>query len=143
MFDAQLKRIQTGDKNRILFEIPKSLQSNLWSLIKKFPTLVRVRIGSPRKMRTTGDLSQNHKIAALCNAIGEETGHTYNEVKMLAKYDALAMGYPYRWVTIKNPETGQLVQQIEPYHENELDTQQASILIEALLIRCADLGIQT
>ena len=141
VFKATLKRSKTGRTDLIAFEVPTNLRGALLKEIQKSPDFLSVQIGRPYKPRTTGDMSQNHKIAALINLITDETGYTYDEVKMQAKFNAIRQDYPYRWRKVWNPKTRDYVEQVDPYHENEIDTQQAAILISELQIMCAELGI--
>jgi hypothetical protein len=141
MFKATLKRIRTGDAGIASYEIPKSLQLAYQKEIERSPEWNAITIGKPQKPRTTGDLSQNHKVYAYLNALAQVTGHEVAELKMLAKYQAVKRGYPYRWIKVWNPEQGCYVDQIEPKHEYELSTVECSYLIEELAYMCADAGI--
>jgi hypothetical protein len=101
-----------------------------------------VEISYPRKPRTTGDKSQNHRIAFLCNIIAAENAFegftTYQSVKDLAKLRAIKRGYPYRWAKVPGYADAVL-----PCHENELDTVQAGYLIDELEQMAAECGIDT
>ena len=123
-------QIPTNFAHRDFFRIGKEKHGD-WYLLK---------ISYPRKVRTTGDLSQNHRIAYLCNIIAAENmieGFTdYQSVKDLAKLRAIKRGYPYRWA----PKMDDVV---IPYHENELDTIQAGYLIDELEQMAAECGIDT
>jgi hypothetical protein len=102
-----------------------------------------VKISHPRKRRTTGELSQNHRIAFLCNIIAAENAYegytTYQAVKDLAKLRAIKRGYPYRWSTAWID--GKEIPIVCPKHEDELDTIEASYLIDELEMMAAEKGI--
>lgn len=143
MFEATLERLQTGQKDRCMYKIPPNLQESFWAEIKKSPQYNRVRIGKPSKPRTTGDLSQNHKIYQCLNILSDFTGYEVAELKMMAKYRAIKRGYPYRWIKIWNPEQKNEVDQIEPKHEYELSTIECGLLIDELESMCSEAGIST
>jgi hypothetical protein len=141
MFEATLKRVRTGKPDLISFHVPKAVHDSLAAELEKSPDFSFVRIGKPRKPRTTGALSQNHKIAALINLITDLSGHTYNEVKTWAKFNGIGRGYPYRFIKVFHPVQRQLIEQVEPYHEDEIDTVQAGVLIQELQFICDEMGI--
>jgi hypothetical protein len=141
MFKATLKRIRTGDAGVVSYEIPKSLRLAYKKEIERSPEYNTVTIDRPHKPRTTGDLSQNHKLYALLNELAQTTGHEVAELKMLAKYQAVKRGYPYRWIKVWNPEQQTYIDQIEPKHEYELSTVECSYLIEEVTALCVEAGI--
>jgi hypothetical protein len=101
-----------------------------------------------RKPRTTGGLSQNHRIAYLCNLIaGEvnkpgETRESYQSVKDLAKLRAIKRGYPYKFANVIGPNGG-MRECILPAHESDIDTVAAMHLIDELELLAAESGIDT
>ena len=130
--------------NNLTFDVPQDFGFREFFLAgkKKHGDWYDVTISYPRKARTTGDNSQNHRIAYLCNIIAAENAYegftTYQSVKDLGKLRAIKRGYPYRWVKV--PGYADLV---APYHESELDTVQASYLIDELEFMAAECGICT
>jgi hypothetical protein len=132
MFQATLKRIQTGDQNRILFEVPKSLQLILWAEVKKSPEYLNVKIGRPSKPRTTGELSQNHHVNGHIQQICQETGNDFDAVKLYCKTRALERGYPFDTIN------GVII----PWSETRLDTEQCAIFIEAIHQVAAEEGVE-
>lgn len=90
-----------------------------------------------RKPRTTGELSQNHRVAYLCNAIVAEANkpgmkrETYESVKMLAKFRAIKRGYPFDWIKVQGPN-GRIIDNVMPWSEADTDTIQCGYLIDEL-----------
>jgi len=113
---------------------------------EKHNDMYRVKISYPTKRRTTGERSQNHRIAFLSNLIAAENSGidgmaTYQQVKDLAKLRAIKRGYPYRWIKYIRPD-GQSGENLAPYHEDELDRQQAGLLMDELEQMIAESGME-
>jgi hypothetical protein len=53
-----------------------------------------VKIGLPRKPRTTGEGSQSHHFNGHVQQIAAYTGDSFDDVKMHLKREAMSMGYP-------------------------------------------------
>jgi hypothetical protein len=90
-----------------------------------------------RKPRTTGGMSQNHRVAYLANAIAAEANkagvvrETYESVKMLAKFRAIKRGYPFDWIKVTGPH-GRIIDNVIPWSEAKVDTVQCGYLIDEL-----------
>lgn len=98
----------------------------------KYNDYVRVTFQPPYKKRSTGDLSQNHKLNGMIMQICKETGSSYDAVKNKIKMIAVeTMGYPY--------EDFRGV--ITPKGERDCNTEECAMLIEATYMLGADLGI--
>jgi hypothetical protein len=63
---------------------------------KKRVTQVYVKLGMPRKPRTTGDQSQSHHLNGHIQQIAQYTGDDFDDVKMEIKRRAISKGYPFR-----------------------------------------------
>ena len=83
------------------------------------------------RRRTTGWKSQNHRINSHIQQISMETGQDFGTTKMMAKINAIDRGYPF--ISYRN--------RIIPKSETEINTQEASLLIEAINQMAAELGI--
>jgi len=83
------------------------------------------------RRRTTGWRSQNHRINSHIQQISMETGQDFATVKMMAKINAIDQGYPF--ISYRD--------RIIPKSETEINTQEASLLIEAINQMAAELGI--
>ena len=71
-------------------------------LKSKKASQVYVKIGYPRKPRTTGDKSQNHHLNGHIQQICQETGDEFDDVKMEIKRRAIKRGYPTRTDSFRN-----------------------------------------
>lgn len=142
--ESQMQSIQITAKriDRLNFEVPSNFPYRDFFRIGKesHKDTYNLKISYIKTPRTTGDLSQNHKIAFLCNIIAAENAYegftTYQSVKDLAKLRAIKRGYPYRYA-----ELGAGEKTIIPYHENEISKHEASYLIDELLYMAAEVGI--
>ena len=129
-----LKRIE-----KLSFEPPAPGTDERFALLNvlnlcraKYGDYVRVTFQPPYKKRSTGYLSQNHKLNGMIMQICRETGSSYNAVKNKIKMIAVeTMGYPY--------EDFQGV--ITPKGERDCNTEECAMLIEATYMLGADLGI--
>lgn len=98
----------------------------------KYNDYVRVTFQPPYQKRSTGDLSQNHKLNGMIMQICKETGSSYDAVKNKIKMIAVeTMGYPY--------EDFRGV--ITPKGERDCNTKECAMLIEAAYMLGADLEI--
>jgi len=82
---------------------------------------VYVKLGMPRKPRTTGDKSQNHHLNGHIQQICIETGDEFDDVKMEIKRRALKRGYPSHTDTFGN---------VIPESEGAASTVECGYLIE-------------
>jgi len=64
-------------------------------LDNKKVTQAYVKLGKPRKPRTTGDGSQSHHLNGHVQQIAEFTGDEFDDVKMEIKRRAIKRGYPF------------------------------------------------
>ena len=128
-------------------QFPDELREKIYKAFDKANGRCELEIFD-RKPRTTGELSQNHRIAYLCNLIaGEvnkpgETRESYQSVKDLAKLRAIKRGYPFVWANVTGPN-GHTIKTVIPKHESDIDTISASLLIEELHQMSAEMGIDT
>jgi hypothetical protein len=120
------------EKDRLTIEIPNQYRAMVLVMAKSCSAgYMKVEIGKPGKPRTTGDGSQSHHINGHVQQIAAETGNSFDDVKVAAKYEAMARGYPFRTIA------GQPI----PLSESEIDTIAAGHLIETLHQIAAELGI--
>jgi hypothetical protein len=87
--------------------------------------------GLPRRLRTTGEKSQNHRINGFIQQIAESTGQDFDSIKIYCKGEAMARGYPFD--TIKG--------KVIPWSETRIDTIQAGYLIDSIEQLAAEMGI--
>jgi len=90
-------------------------------LEKNRVTQVYIKIGYPRKPRTTGDESQNHHLNGHVAQICQETGDGFDDVKMEIKRRAIKRGYPYRTDSFGN---------VVPQSEADCSTVECGYLID-------------
>ena len=113
----------------LTIEYPAGYKQGLEKLAQK-DSLV-FKIAPPRKLRTTGERSQNHHLNGHIQQICIETGNDFAAVKAVIKQMAVSMGYPFR--TFRG--------MVIPYSEAESSVQECAILIEAVHMLAAELGI--
>lgn len=131
-----LKRVKTGDPSLLSFRIPPMLRDGLAALIvkgQKYEDWYSVTIKLPRRPRTTGDKSQNHRINGFIQQIAAATGNGFEAVKMYLKTEAISEGWPCE--TLPN---GTVV----PKSESEASVEEASILIGTIERFAAEWGIR-
>jgi len=101
---------------------------------------VHIVIEPMKRIRSTGPLSQNHRINGFIQQICNWTGEDFATVKIYCKQKALRRGYPIREV-----EGKQVYSRItgEPIPESEafITVEQAAFLIEEIEQLAAELGI--
>ena len=113
----------------LTIEYPAGYKQELEKLAQKDSLIVK--IAPPRKLRTTGERSQNHHLNGHIQQICIETGNDFAAVKAVIKQMAVSMGYPFR--TFRG--------MVIPYSEAEASVQECAILIEAVHRLAAELGI--
>jgi len=113
----------------LTIEYPAGYKQELEKLAQKDSLIVK--IAPPRKLRTTGERSQNHHLNGHIQQICIETGNDFAAVKAVIKQMAVSMGYPFR--TFRG--------MVIPYSEAESSVQECAILIEAVHMLAAELGI--
>lgn len=125
------------DADKVTFFYPENegLKSRIRGVLaqcaRKNGGYAYVAIQPPKRPRTTGEKSQNHLLNGNITQICEETGNTYDDVKLAIKEMAVEMGYPYKVINGK----------VIPIGEHESSTIECSLLIEASYLLAADLGI--
>lgn len=131
------KRVRTGFDDIITVEIPEMFRHSVWGLCHdaalKSNDFLQVRLGLPRRPRTTGWNSQNHHINGHIQQITIETGNSFSAVKERMKELAIDRGYP-----IETLPDGS----VKPQSEAELDTVQAGYLIDTIHQFAAEWGIK-
>ena len=140
---ASIERIKTGTDEVMSFSVPKSLRFDYRELVKKAQPADRfdLVISTPRKIRSTGQWSQNHHLNGHCMQISRETGQDFEGVKLYIKRMAIPRGLP-----LKTKPDGDIILSIidggpVPISEVDMDTIQCGWCIEELHILAAELGI--
>ena len=113
----------------LIIEYPAGYKWELEKLAQK--DSLTIKIAPPRKLRSTGERSQNHHLNGHIQQICVETGNDFAAVKAVVKQMAVSMGYPFR--TFRG--------MVVPYSESEASVQECAILIEAVHMLAAELGI--
>jgi len=113
----------------LIIEYPAGYKQGLEKLAQKDSLIVK--IAPPRKLRTTGERSQNHHLNGHIQQICIETGNDFAAVKAVIKQMAVSMGYPFR--TFRG--------MVIPYSEAESSVQECAMLIEAVHRLAAEEGI--
>jgi len=139
-------RLKTGSPDRIEFRVQSVERAPLVRLIKRVEQdnharQYRVTIEPVKRLRTTGRNSQNTYINGAIQAIAEDTGNDFADVKLYIKRKAMRRGYP-----AKTTEDGEVVTSLidgEPVPVSEADAtvDEAKILIEEVQQLAAELGI--
>ena len=118
-----VQRLRTGSRAAVSFELPIMFRDAFWAMVEKAQTdYWNVRIGRPRKPRTTGPLSQNHHFRGHCKDIMEQTGNSMTAVATELKEHAVEFfGYP----------EDEVFKKMKPRSEADLDTVEEGVLIDA------------
>jgi hypothetical protein len=101
-------------------------------LAEKRMRQVYVKIGYPRKPRTTGNKSQSHHFNGHVAQIAAHTGNSFDDEKMWLKREAISMGYPFHTTS-----HGDVV----PESEANASTVECGYLIDTAHRIASDLGI--
>jgi hypothetical protein len=117
--------------NIMCVKIPTGVDGPLSALLSKSGGYLCLRLKKPGRPRTTGERSQCNHVNGHVRQLVVETGNDFETVKLAAKIRAMDMGYPgedFRGLHI-------------PLSEAQATTEQAAILIEALHLIAAEMGI--
>jgi len=137
MIEFPAARVVAIEADRVTVLIPNS-HAEEWEQIRTRPNVMKsgqmyVKIGAPRRPRTTGWKSQNHHVNGHCQQIAEYTGDSFDDVKAHVKREAIADGYP-----IRTTAWGDVV----PQSEADASTVECALLIEASHRVASFLGVQ-
>lgn len=102
-------------------------------LDKKRVSQVYVKLGKPRKPRTTGERSQNAHLNGHVQQIAAYTGDSFDDVKMYVKREAISLGYPYHTSTFGD---------VVPESEANASTVECGYLIDTAHRIASDMGIK-
>ena len=144
-FEGNVKRVQTGKKEVVAFELSPENQAVFWSQVKEYEgkggPVYHLVIKNRYKPRTTGQYSQNHKINGMVQQIAAQMDRSFEAVKMSAKLIAVENGnYPYEMMEVQT-KTG-IMEILVPASEKNISTTEASDLIEALYALAAEHGVE-
>lgn len=138
-----IQRIKTGERLLMSFAVPKHREAEYAALVVKGQPLDRydLIIETPRKKRSTGYLSQNHRLNGHCAQIANTIGEEFATVKLYVKRLAIKRGLP-----IKTDAAGKLVYsrldgEPVPISESDMSVEQCAWVIEEVNILAAELGI--
>lgn len=124
------------DKSGLLiFEVPKihveSQAAYFERNDKKHGGFYTVKINTPRRPRTIGTNSQNHRVNGFIQQIAVSTGQPFEDIKKRAKQIAVGQGYP-----IKLDASGQpcydLWGNVDGISEADSSVEECIILINAV-----------
>ena len=96
-------------------------------------TQVYVKLGLPRKPRTTGEKSQNRHLNGHVQQIAQYTGDSFDDVKMHIKREAVSMGYPFHTDSFGN---------MVPNSEADASTVECSYLIDTAHRIASDMSLK-
>jgi hypothetical protein len=92
--------------NQVTVKLPSGAEDAWATLVQRLAekrvNQVYVKIGYPRKPRTTGDKSQNHALNGIIQQIIQETGDEFDDVKEEIKKRAIKRGYSFHTDTFGN-----------------------------------------
>jgi hypothetical protein len=137
LIEIPAARIIYGTAHELTIEIPE-LCRDAWLTLARKPNVKKskqmyVKLGVPRKPRTTGWRSQNKHIHGHAQQIAEYTGDYKEDVIAEAKRRAVTRGYPTR-----ENSFGHIV----PISESDISTVEAGHLIEELHMIASDLNVR-
>jgi len=135
MIECTCEVVEAG-KTYVMLRFP-AVAEDAWAalavkLAEKRVRQVYVKIGYPRKPRTTGDKSQSHHFNGHVAQIAAHTGNSFDDEKMWLKREAISMGYPFHTTS-----HGDVV----PESEANASTVECSYLIDTAHRIASDLGI--
>ncbi len=127
--------IKEGEKNYLIFEIPRGITVEAWDYIRKADEKsggeYHLIIGTPKRRRT---LQQNSCVWGWCGDIAEQMmdaypGYSYDEVKERI-YEAMKRLAVTEagWPTVMNPIDGE----IEPISQSQVSIEQDQALIDVI-----------
>ena len=103
------------------------------ALEQKRVTQAYVKMGKPRKPRTTGEGSQSHHFNGHVQQIAAYTGDSFDDVKMHIKREAISMGYPWHTTSFG---------MVAPDSEADASTVECGYLIDTAHRIASDFGIK-
>ncbi len=131
--EVMAQRVKTGKPNEIAFRIQERDRIALHAIFKTGESFL-LSIQPPFKKRSTGKYSQNAHGNGHCMQIAQETGNSFDAVKMESKKMAAERG-KWKWETLPNGS-------IYPASESLASVEEAAEWIESLHQLAAELGIQ-
>lgn len=108
------------------------LESMRLKLKEKRITQCYIKLGLPRKPRTTGKFSQSAHANGHIQQIAKYTGDSFDDVKMHIKREAVSMGYPFHTDSFGN---------MVPESEADASTVECSYLIDTAHRIASDMGL--
>lgn len=114
----------------LTIDAPDWVRGEIHNLAERYDALA-FKASSPRRKRTTGERSQNHRLNGFIQQICVETGNDFRAVKEVVKLRAIGRGYPFKTfhgVTV-------------PQSEADCSTVECSLLIEEVEQLAAEEGI--
>lgn len=126
-----IKRIQSDDGLIIFKPTDSTCEAFFQRNDPKHNGFYTVKISTPRKPRSTGEGSQNHRINGFIQQIANSTGQPFDDIKKRAKELAVDMGYP-----ILEDENGNAIYSlwgnVQGISESDASVQDAIILSQAV-----------
>lgn len=140
-------RVKTGDPERIAFRVSDNDRQALVTLLsyverRKNSKQYRVTIEPVKRPRSTGRNSQNTYINGACQAIAQETGNDFADVKLYVKRKAMRRGYPAKTDAEGNAILSLIDGEPIPQSESDATVEEAKILIEEVQQLAAELSIR-
>lgn len=131
----RIKSFSEGDLilNASDFGVRAALKNITELCNERYGGFMKLELSPPYKPRSTGKGSQNSKIWACIQQIAQETGNDIEDVEDYIKMKAVARGYPYK--------VSKLTGQVKPSSMRDINTSEASLLIEELQKLASELGI--
>jgi hypothetical protein len=131
----RIKSFSEGDLilNASEFGVRAALKNIIELCSDRYGGFIKLELSPPYKPRSTGKGSQNSKIWACIQQIAQETGNDIDDVEDYIKMKAVARGYPYK--------VSKLTGQVKPSSMRDINTSEASLLIEELQKLASELGI--
>jgi len=138
----RVKRIHTGTASVLSLEIPGKYQPEYAAVVKKNQNdYFDIEFSNPRKPRTTGPDSQNHKFNGIIQQIAEDTGNDFADLKLFIKRRAFRRGLPYRTRPDGSVVYSLVDEEPLPISEADMSTIECSWCIEEAIILAGELGI--
>ena len=108
--------------------------------VDKYGGNIRVVFQTPKRLRSTGERSQNRHLNGHIQQICEDTGNEFDLVKLAVKERAIDMGYPMIYDKNGEPKKGLFGIRLAK-SESEATIEECTLLINAVHLFAAEAGI--
>ena len=134
MIDYVFHIDKSSRPNKLILDIPSSIQGHVWAFIDNLKSdYMRLKASPPARKRSTGKDSQNHHYYGHVGDISWQSGASKSQVHQIVKeYAVKNFGFP------EVMKMGRMV----PKSESECTVEESGLLIEACHMLAAEFGYE-